>query len=456
VFWSLLAAPAWGLILGGTGNQPLHDPGWPENAATAFNTPSRVAYWEGPPFGGGQWHAECRGDAKAFNNFLLDFVRIDVLKKRIVVHDGVGTSFWLNPNAQADKAQDARIDWTFTVWQLERWKMLQNLPADLRSPEITGDAEPLLQVDVYTGGNIHWPDVHVPNEITIVDHRLQSHGYDPQNGSVIEGTILHWDTHQPLPAIVRWESHQPQPDGGYQYTTLAKTTTTPDGHWTLQKPPTGSGRLIAEAPGFVPRVFGYVAISDQPRWHEFHTQLIRPVSVSGRVLDGHGTPLADAQVHLRNVLAHGQEKYESSAGYTFQTNAQGEFVAELIPPGRMTLTAHKKGYSQIGLGQEIDAPASHVELQLLLAGELHVQVELAKLPRQDNYMVRIIPAGGEAVGKWSGSGNVDAKGKIQFSQIPPGTYQVTGRPNPGSDDEETQPVRVEIHGGKTAEIVLSP
>src|SRR5262245_43601476 len=88
---------AFALIMGGVGNTPIRDPGWPQGAAAVFNVPSRIAYWEGPPFGGGQWHAECRGDAKTLNDVLADFAKIDVKNKRIVVHDGVGHSFWLAP-----------------------------------------------------------------------------------------------------------------------------------------------------------------------------------------------------------------------------------------------------------------------------------------------------------------------------------------------------------------------
>src|SRR5262245_49176070 len=97
VFWSLLACAAtalfcskgFALIEGGEGNEPIHDPGWPGGAAAVFNHAGRVAYWVGPPFGGGQWHAECKGDADALNELLLNFARLDVKNKRIVVHDGV-------------------------------------------------------------------------------------------------------------------------------------------------------------------------------------------------------------------------------------------------------------------------------------------------------------------------------------------------------------------------------
>ena len=89
----LLAAapcrPAFALITGGEGNKPLVDPGWPKGADAIFNTPERIAWWEGPPLGGGQWHAECRGDAKALNAVLGDFAKLDVKSKRIVLHDGI-------------------------------------------------------------------------------------------------------------------------------------------------------------------------------------------------------------------------------------------------------------------------------------------------------------------------------------------------------------------------------
>src|SRR5262245_39663477 len=82
--------PALALIFGGVGNKPIQDPGWPAGAAVIFNTPSRIAWWEGPPLGGGNWHAECRGDAKALSAVLADFAKLDVKSKRIVVRNGVG------------------------------------------------------------------------------------------------------------------------------------------------------------------------------------------------------------------------------------------------------------------------------------------------------------------------------------------------------------------------------
>ena len=131
---SMVAIPsreASALITGGEGNKPIADPGWPAGAAAIFNNPARIAWWEGPPFGGGQWHAECRGDARALNAVLADFARLDVKAKRVIVHDGVGHSFWLAPNDEPEKLAAAKIDWVFMVWQPASWERLRKLPADL-------------------------------------------------------------------------------------------------------------------------------------------------------------------------------------------------------------------------------------------------------------------------------------------------------------------------------------
>jgi hypothetical protein len=113
---------AFALITGGEGNTPRDDPGWPKGAAAIFNNPARIAWWAGPPFGGGQWHAECRGDAKAFNAVIADFAKLDLKSKRVVIHNGVGHSFWFDPNREPGKRAAAEIDWVFMVWEPANWE----------------------------------------------------------------------------------------------------------------------------------------------------------------------------------------------------------------------------------------------------------------------------------------------------------------------------------------------
>src|SRR6516225_4263623 len=133
---AIVSPQAFALILGGEGNSPVADPGWPKGAAAIFNVKARIAYWEGPPFGGGQWHAECRGDATVLSGVLADFAVLDVKNKRVVLHDGVGQSFWLNMNNEPAKRDRAKMDWMVMIWEPARWQRLRQLPADLNPTDL--------------------------------------------------------------------------------------------------------------------------------------------------------------------------------------------------------------------------------------------------------------------------------------------------------------------------------
>src|SRR3954452_20471435 len=283
------------LITGGTGNTPLRDPGWPTGAASIFNHSGRIAWWEGPPFGGGQWHSECRGDAKALNAVLADFVKLDVKTRRIVVHDGTGHSFWLAPNQEPEKRAAAKIDWAFTVWVPANWEQLRKLPPDL-NPTGAGETSPPSQIDVYTAG-IDWAAVTVPAGIEVVDQRLVAHGFSAADGAVLEGKVTDLTTGQPLAATMRLQRVEPQQKGGYLYPAVAEAKSDAQGRWVLKKAPVGWLRVVLEAEGFVPRVAGYARLDDQPRWQSFDSGLVRPPRVWGGGIEGDGKPMAD--VHVR-------------------------------------------------------------------------------------------------------------------------------------------------------------
>ena len=60
-------------------------------------------------------------------------------------------------------------------------------------------------------------------------------------------------------------------------------------------------------------------------------------------------------------------------------------------------------------------------------------------------------AGGiRRLGRLRPARRVDVPGEV----VPPGRYVLHGRPNPGSDGEQTAPVAVDLKGGQTAEVTL--
>lgn len=452
---ALTSSQAFALIVGGDGNKPLTDPGWPDGAEAIFNVKARIAWWEGPPLGGGQWHAECRGDAKALSAVLADFAKLDVKSKRIVLHDGVGTSFWLKTGNEPAK-RDTTMDWTFVVWQSESWKRLRKLPAELNpvGPEDATNGPPS-QIDVYTGGNIKWANVTVPKGLKVVDQRLEAHGFTIRDGVVLEGKVTDLATKKPISAKVRLELITPQ-NNGYSYSTVAKAQTDAKGRWVLKKTPAGWHRVIIEAKGFVPRVLGHLNVDDQPRWQAFDGGLARPAKIAGRLTGDDGKPLADVEVRIDGVTTSSGAHYQSAQGYTLKTDKDGRFRSDQIPAGRATIWVYKPGYCRPGLGLPITTPKEDIKLTMIRAGRIVVTVDFGGKVRNGMYLVQVEPEGGIAVGKYGGTGNIsNDTNQITFDNVPPARYVVRGRPNPGAANQETDPITIDLKGGKTAEITLN-
>ena len=65
------------------------------------------------------------------------------------------------------------------------------------------------------------------------------------------------------------------------------------------------------------------------------------------------------------------------------------------------------------------------------AGSVRVTVDFAGKKRAGDYVVKISPEGGDVVGSYGGSGNIDAKDQLNFAILPPGRYILTGPAEPG-------------------------
>src|SRR5688572_2993567 len=146
-----LVVPAQALITGGEGNEPMQArPGWPVGAIDVVNQQSRIAWWEGPPFGGGEWHFEYHGDEAALNEALKRLAAIKGPRPRLVIYDGKAESFWLGIN---DKKEKHPMAWTFVVWEKENYERLFGQGAGrfmARSPQY-GQPLPPPELTVYTG-----------------------------------------------------------------------------------------------------------------------------------------------------------------------------------------------------------------------------------------------------------------------------------------------------------------
>ncbi|MDB5290725.1 MAG: hypothetical protein JWL69_1966, partial [Phycisphaerales bacterium] len=127
LFVMLLAGQALALIRVGRGNDPVPDNNWPAGSVELANLKTRVGWWEGPPFGGGQWSFLYRGDAKALQEALDLFAKIRAPRLDVFIHDGgpVENGFLKD---EKDPKASTRVDWSFTVWDPRSWNQLYNNP----------------------------------------------------------------------------------------------------------------------------------------------------------------------------------------------------------------------------------------------------------------------------------------------------------------------------------------
>jgi hypothetical protein len=222
----------------------------------------------------------------------------------------------------------------------------------------------------------------------------------------------------------------------------------------LKKAKAGWYRVVVDAPGFAARVAGYVRLDEQPRWQTFSCGLCRSGAVSGQVTDESGTPLADVEVRLHNVVAASGGRYESPSDYACRTDAKGSFQVEEVPAGKASIWVHKSGFCRPGLGESITIPTDSVTMRMMRAASVYIAVDFTKKERPAAYIVNISPEGGNKVGSFGGSGQIDANDHITFKDVPPGRYVLRGQPNPSSGDQRTEPVTVDLKGGQTARVTL--
>ncbi|MEM8734887.1 MAG: carboxypeptidase-like regulatory domain-containing protein [Planctomycetota bacterium] len=452
------SSPCQAMITGGKGNKPLPDPGWPKGADKVFNWPTRIAWWEGPPFGGGQWHAESKGDAKVLNEVLEAFAEIDAPKKRLIVNEGIGYSFWLDPNGSKRADRTTKIDWEFTIWVPERWALQMRLPADMSAVQSSKDESPVPQLTIYAA-SVRYSELRIPKGIEIIDNRMEAHGYTRDDGRVIEGRVTDSKTGLPVAAHIQVERVTPKPTGGYDYEKAESTQADSDGKWHFKNFPDKWSRIIISAEGYAPRVAKYVKFDRQPGWTPVITTLGKSCEVHGMVQTPDGRPLESVEVRVSGITVAGESaEYKLPDGYSIaKTNSTGEFSFASLPSGLGRLLPYHPGHVHIGLRSPSKFPDDDIVIELSQAGTLEVKVKFDP-PRAGGYIVNIAPkgakAGGEMVGSWGGSSNLDENDTVLFKNIPPGEYVVHGRPNPGSNLEQTEDALVKIEGGKEASIEI--
>jgi hypothetical protein len=174
----LLSASAKALIEMG-GNEPVTDRGWPTGALEVANLPTRVSYWVGPPFGGGQvcFQYRCQ-DTEAFKEALEAFSRIVAPRLELVVLDGITPS---------GEGLGAGAHWEFMAWvPASFYRAWRERGAPPRVAPYCALPVPTLTVYLGEGNPIRWEEVKVPTNVRVSDKRVETSAYKGSTGGVVE------------------------------------------------------------------------------------------------------------------------------------------------------------------------------------------------------------------------------------------------------------------------------
>ncbi len=423
------------LIIGGTGNDPVRDSGWPRGALDVANLKTRIAWWEGPPFGGGEWHFEYRGSTANFQAAVESFSEVLAPRLELVVHDGKHKSLWIKTN---DKQADASVDWEFTVWVPANWNHLYNNPRSYFASDQPNFRQPVAapRLDVYVGGQVAWDAVRVPSNVVVIDRRLEANGIAADAGGAIRGHV--WDMANGRPIAGARIRVGDGPDATGQ--------TDADGRFTIERIPSGGHTITADADGYAPKRVGWATV-DAAFFQQYDVTLSAAREFEGRVVDADDQPLGDVKVRLSNVVGLDGRGYPPGAQSSVTTDANGHFHFDGIPQGIVQLACRKTGYYYNPVLNVHEVDGKPLTLQMIRTGEVRVSVVDAKgKPITSRFIVELEPKGGSRIGSWSGSSNVGADGTVIFQGVPPGDYVVFGKPNPGRADATTKIHPVTITG----------
>jgi hypothetical protein len=445
-----LVCPVEALILTGTGNQPVHDPGWPSGAVDVANLPSRIGWWEGPPFGGGEWHFEFRGKIEVFQQVLDAFAKIKPPVLDLFVHDATQNSFVLDPN---HKTATNNIDWTFTVWVPDRWQALygSDHPIMFSDDPNAGKAMPPPRIDLYLGGNsqVAFDQVTRPPNVTFHDERAITAGVDTRTGTVLQITVSDATSHLPIAGA---QAHVTTRDENGRYTKpLINRVSNEKGVALVTGLPAGVFQISAVAPGYVEAVIAY---GDYPEhsFQKFEVSPARAGSVSGTVVDETGTGVPGIHLIAANTLVATNVPYRTLNKPEATTDGAGRFTVSGLPVGLVQLWVQSTNFFLTNIFAYEPVPATGLSLGVRPSGSLLVRVVDAaghglQQWKGQQLQVEATPSTGAVRGSWGGSANVGSDGTYFFAGVHPATYVV-------SVLNSTSQKRIRVAPRERAEVVL--
>ncbi len=196
----------------------------------------------------------------------------------------------------------------------------------------------------------------------------------------------------------------------------AHATTSEDGRFVLEEVDPGELRLSAEAEGYRSEELASLAV-EPGRDLENVRVVMRPgATVSGRVTDGEGRPVADVMVGL----AESGMSFSISSGGT--TDAEGRYRLEGVAPGRRTVTARHDAFQPATREIEVELGDNRLDLAFERGSTVSGQViDEAGRPISGALVQLLAPS----MFSWRGqSGMSDTTGAFSIAGVPEGTFSL--------------------------------
>jgi hypothetical protein len=430
------------LIEVGQGNTPVPDAGWPEGALALANLQSRLGWWEGPPFGGGEWTFCYRGDTASFSQALAAFAAIRAPALDLVIQDGPETNGILGQ----------QTDWAFTVWIPASWNHLFNNPKSVFEADSGNFHKPVPPpcLTVYVGGGkVDWAKVTVPAQVHVRDERASAAGVDLSGGSVLQAEFFDMDTGKPVKGahlIVDRMTYTTNPAPQRNSAPIADQASDASGRVRIEKIAAADyGVWIrVTAAGYAPRLLDQRNFL-RPAFAKYTVELAKAARLSGVVTDSEGKPVKGAKVHPQNLLASNGQGYDHGQHYDsswLETDDAGHFEIPDLATGYVTVNVSAPGYYFGDIFTIYDVPSDNLKLLLTRAGGIQVSVTDKSGKALAAYggsplLVSLEPKEyPHKIGSYGGGGTVKNDGTLEFNDVPPGEYRLTCRPNPSNDSKQ--------------------
>ncbi|GEN13427.1 Carboxypeptidase regulatory-like domain-containing protein [Myxococcus fulvus] len=258
----------------------------------------------------------------------------------------------------------------------------------------------------------------------------------------VEGSVFGVDPREPVAGAVVTVTAQLPPQREL------KATTGADGRYRLGPVEPGPWSFTVEARGYIDLPYGKeVELGSGTGSQDF--TLERATSISGRVVDEAGHPLAGIHLNLEQAELEDPVDYETQE--TALTDSDGAFVLDASAPGDYELIPQTHRFITQRL--KMTAPARDVLVTLLAGGEVEGTLSDARGLPLSGFTVYVAPLETEDPGEILTAQGVTSEGRFSRKGVPPGRYRIVAQAVTDGVDQEVS-AEVEVRQGEVTKVEL--